>query len=70
VVRACSRDCYYGCGLSLVLADAALVLGEISHEATVDGALYVMRVGLAIWLAFVTRNGQQSCSATSQQDFI
>jgi hypothetical protein len=33
---------------------SALVLGKIIHLATVDSALFGMKVGCAIWLAFVT----------------
>ena len=41
--------------LSLVAsAMAAAVLGKIIAVATIDTALYGMKVGLAVWLGFVT----------------
>jgi hypothetical protein len=33
---------------------SALVLAKIIHIATIDTALYGMKVGFAIWLGFVT----------------
>ena len=33
---------------------SALVLGKIIHLATVNSALYGMKIGFAVWLAFVT----------------
>jgi hypothetical protein len=33
---------------------SAFVLGKIIHAATVDTALYGMKIGFAVWLGFVT----------------
>jgi len=53
--------------LSLVAsALAAAVLGKIIAVATIDTALYGMKVGLAVWLGFVT-TVQLTNSLFSQQ---